>query len=47
LEKGENHLRGSITSEGTRKDIFYHFCEKGRREKVEDKLKGYHSTKIN
>jgi hypothetical protein len=47
MDKGEHRLRGSITSEGTRKDHFCHFCKKGRREKVAEKFKGYHSTKIN
>jgi hypothetical protein len=47
MDKGEHHLRGSITSEGTRKDHFCHFCKKGRREKVAERFKGYQSTKIN
>jgi hypothetical protein len=47
VDKGEHRLRGSITSEGTRKDHFCHFFKKGRREKVAKKFKGYQSTKIN
>jgi hypothetical protein len=31
MEKGEHHLRGSITLEGARKYPFCHFCKKGRR----------------
>jgi hypothetical protein len=47
MGKGENLFRGSITSGGTRKYPFCHFCKKGRREKVTERFKGYQSTKIN
>jgi hypothetical protein len=47
MDKGENFLRGSITSKGTRKYHFCNFCKKGRREKLAKKFKGFQSTKIN
>jgi hypothetical protein len=47
MDKGENHLSGSITSKGTKKDHFCHFCKKRRREKVAENFKGYLSAKIN
>jgi hypothetical protein len=45
MDKGEHHLSGSITLEGTRKNHFCHFCKKERREKVTKRFKGYQSSK--
>jgi hypothetical protein len=39
IDKGEHRLRGSITSEGTRKDHFCHFCKKERR-KIRREVQG-------
>jgi hypothetical protein len=33
MDKEEHHLRGSMTSEGARKDHFCHFCKKGEKRK--------------
>jgi hypothetical protein len=33
IDKGEHYLRGTITSEGTQKDPFFHFCKRGEEKK--------------
>jgi hypothetical protein len=42
MDKEEHHLRGSMTSEGEVKDLFFHFCKKkGRRETLAERFKRY------